>query len=53
MSHQAARAAPAADEILDGMAEDLPFPDASFDMVIASLVLCTCPDQLPLSVKAR
>lgn len=31
-------------EVLDGDALSLPFPDASFDTVVVSLVLCTIPD---------
>lgn len=31
-------------EILSGTAEDLPFPDATFDTVIATLVLCSVQD---------
>jgi SAM-dependent methyltransferase len=41
---QAARAAPVTVQVVDGTAEALPFPDASFDTVVASLVLCTVPD---------
>ena len=32
-------------EIVDATAERLPFPDATFDTAVASLVLCTVPDQ--------
>jgi ubiquinone/menaquinone biosynthesis C-methylase UbiE len=31
-------------EVVDAGAEDLPFPDASVDTVVATLVLCTIPD---------
>jgi SAM-dependent methyltransferase len=41
----ATRAAQVAVEVVDGRAGDLPFPDATFDTVVASLVLCTVPDQ--------
>jgi SAM-dependent methyltransferase len=43
-AEQAARAAQLAVEVADGRAEALPFPDAAFDTVVASLVLCTVPD---------
>lgn len=32
-------------EVVDGRAEALPFPDASFDAAVACLVLCSVPDQ--------
>jgi len=32
-------------EVVDGVADELPADDASFDAAVASLVLCTVPDQ--------
>ncbi|HEX8207253.1 MAG TPA: class I SAM-dependent methyltransferase [Solirubrobacteraceae bacterium] len=32
-------------EVVDAGADDLPFPDDSFDTVVSTLVLCTVPDQ--------
>ncbi|HWD73712.1 MAG TPA: class I SAM-dependent methyltransferase [Solirubrobacteraceae bacterium] len=32
-------------EVVDGVADELPVPDASFDGAVASLVLCSVPDQ--------
>jgi SAM-dependent methyltransferase len=50
---QAAQAARVAVEVVDGTAEDLPFPDAAFDTVVASLVLCTVPDPARALAEAR
>lgn len=43
-AEKAARAAPVPVEIVEGRAEDLPFPDASFDVVVTSCVLCSVSD---------
>lgn len=45
-AEQAARAAPVPVVVSDDAAEPLPFDDAGFDAAVASLVLCTVPDQL-------
>jgi ubiquinone/menaquinone biosynthesis C-methylase UbiE len=52
-ANQAAQAAHVAVEVVDGTAEDLPFPDAAFDTVVASLVLCTVPDLAQTLAEAR
>jgi len=52
-AQQAARAARVAVEVVDGRAEDLPFPDTTFDTVVASLVLCTVPDPAGTLAEAR
>jgi SAM-dependent methyltransferase len=52
-AHQAARGAQMPVEILDGRAEALPFPDATFDTVVASLVLCTVRDPARALAEAR
>lgn len=41
----AARRAPVPIEVVDGVASRLPAPDGSFDAAVASLVLCSVPDQ--------
>jgi SAM-dependent methyltransferase len=39
--------------VVEASAEDLPFDDGSFDMVVATLVLCTIPDPLKALAEAR
>jgi SAM-dependent methyltransferase len=41
----AAAAAPVDVEVVDAVADELPFEDGSFDAAVACLVLCTVPDQ--------
>ena len=41
----AAAEAPVEVEVIDALADELPFEDATFDAAIACLVLCTVPDQ--------
>jgi ubiquinone/menaquinone biosynthesis C-methylase UbiE len=44
LAREAASRAPVAVDVVDGVAEALPFPDASFDSAVASLVLCSVED---------
>jgi ubiquinone/menaquinone biosynthesis C-methylase UbiE len=44
-AEEAARAAPIPINVVDGVADRLPAEDASFDAAVASLVLCSVPDQ--------
>lgn len=44
-AEQAATAAPVEVRVVDGTADALPAEDASFDVGVASLVLCSVPDQ--------
>jgi ubiquinone/menaquinone biosynthesis C-methylase UbiE len=40
-------------EVVQTPAETLPFPDASFDVVVSTLVLCTVDDQLTTLAELR
>ena len=42
---EAAMAAPVPVSVVDGLADSLPAEDQSFDVVVASLMLCSVPDQ--------
>ena len=44
IAHRRARELNAGLDLRTGDAQDLPFPDASFDTVVATLALCTIPD---------
>ena len=44
-AQRAARQAPVSVRVVDGLADALGEPDASFDAAVASLVLCSVPDQ--------
>jgi ubiquinone/menaquinone biosynthesis C-methylase UbiE len=48
-----AASAPVAVRVLDGTAERLPLEDASVDAAVASLVLCTVPDQAAALAELR
>ncbi|MEV5986776.1 class I SAM-dependent methyltransferase [Streptomyces sp. NPDC052051] len=45
LARQAARTAPVEVRVVDGRAEQLPVPDASFDIAVACLTLCSVADQ--------
>ncbi len=44
-AHEAAARAPVPVRVVDGVAESLPATDGEFDTAVASLVLCSVPDQ--------
>jgi len=44
-AHEAAAASRIRVTVVDAVADRLPFPDESFDAAVASLVLCSVPDQ--------
>jgi SAM-dependent methyltransferase len=52
-ANQAVQVAHVAVEVIDGSAEHLPFLDADFDTVVASLVLCAVPDLAQTLAEAR
>nr|MBA2528825.1 class I SAM-dependent methyltransferase [Euzebyales bacterium] len=45
VARDAAASAPVAVALVDGVAQDLPYDDGEFDAGVASLVLCSVPDQ--------
>lgn len=52
-AQRAGNAAPIAVTVSDGVAEELPFPDASFDAAVACLVLCSVRDQAQALAELR
>jgi SAM-dependent methyltransferase len=52
-AEQAAAAAPVPVHVVDGLADKLPAEDGAFDAAIASLVLCSVPDQATALAEIR
>jgi ubiquinone/menaquinone biosynthesis C-methylase UbiE len=52
-AERVAEEAPVAIRVVDGLADDLPAEDASFDAAVASLVLCSVPDQAAALAELR
>jgi ubiquinone/menaquinone biosynthesis C-methylase UbiE len=52
-AERAAEAAPVPIRVVDGLADRLPAEDASFDVAVASLVLCSVPDQATALAEVR
>ncbi|MFF0343320.1 class I SAM-dependent methyltransferase [Kribbella sp. NPDC004875] len=52
-AHRAAATAPVPVEVVEGTADRLPVADESADVVVASLVLCSVPDQSAALAEAR
>jgi SAM-dependent methyltransferase len=52
-SPRAAAGAPVAETVVDTVADGLPLPDACFDAAVASLVLCSVPDQAAALTELR
>ena len=52
-AHEAAHGAPVPVAVVDAVADRLPFPDEGFDAAVASLVLCSVPDQADALAELR